>query len=941
MYRQLRNVTDCQKRNSNQISKVKWRSQALSLLGISLFSISLMQLRPVQAQAATDVQTEVTKSQVTDVNSTTQSVPDDQSTDTSKNSVPNKEVSDANHIPAENSLPDNQEKSAGKVKPVTNPEVGAAQSVVPESAPVSAETTSVPANGITDKSSDTASEGAVTSENPTPSNLVVIKNGDRSVQLDNKLKLSVDQASTLGKVTATNSDNFTYNEGTQTATITDPTAADAVTAEYKNVGTYQGKSISAQVTITNILKHTDEHPVPNSNLTVDQIQLTFMPYFEGGIKTYNVGQDEVTIKFFDEAGNQVAINGDGYITVGSLNGPSTSTAGNEYINYGNGSTSTYVTEDSVVKYQTNPLTGSGNAYVGVTNDFKDVLGAPTSENGAVTFQLSGNAFTFLSGTTRYTLKNANHHWSYTLTTFSSATVAPAVIPAPVLTVDKSSAKAGDAVNYTLNQQVNVLGEDTMLRYQSWSEVVTLPTEVNYQQASLLDSTGAVIPSATFTWDAKAHQLTVTLSEDYLQNTMTLNGETYQIKIGTAVNNGVANGEVGPASGQVTIDNGTKDSNGVSTIYVAPVVSVPITTKTMTVHYYKKGTTEKLAPDQTFEVVDGQSYVAPGRKIKGYRVNSQLDTTGIYSGLSEAVYYYTVQKEIVRVYYMYNDPEEGEVAFKVKTLTGVYGSSYSTHALNLLDGGGDWILSKSPRNYKGMFKDKIINVYYYYLIDKAKYIDHEDGSGTYIDWTADGRLAILDEDHSDWSETLVERRNFSRNQYRVTFWNKKGEMVKSGYYGFGKTYILTDRTDGNIYKLKIGKNGSISESVMSSQSGIKYDYVLVSESGKLIKFKESKADKGNLKKEDSNKKAVSRKRNEANRLMADKLGLMRKDEAGNTNFEGEDVIETFDGKSIRTLPQTGDSEIEGMLAKIFGLLISIVVTLLMSLERISRKKGEVK
>ena len=500
----------------------------------------------------------------------------------------------------------------------------------------------------------TTPASAVTPTAATPSNLVVIKNGDSSVQLDNQLKLSVDQTATLQKVTATNPDNFTYDEGSQTATLTDPTDTDAVTAEYKNVGTYRGKAISAQVTINNILKHTDDHPAPNS-LPVNEIQLKFLPYFGGGIETYNVGQDEVTIKFFDEAGNQVAINGDGYITVGSLNGPSTSTAGNEYINYDNASTATYVTEDSVVKYQTNPLTSTGNAYVGTTNDFADVLGAPTSENGAVTFQLSGNAFTFLSGTTRYTLKNANHHWSYTLTTFSSATVAPAVIPTPVLTVDKSSAKAGDTVTYTLDQQVNTLGEDTMLRYQSWSEVVTLPTEVSYQQASLLDSTGAVISEATFAWDAKTHQLTVTLPEDYLQNTMALNGETYQIKIGTTVNNGVVNGEVGPATGQVTIDNGSKASNGVSTVYVAPVVTtkVPMTSKTP-----EKTVTIKILD------VDGLNRVIGVRKISGvvgsqFKINPRTD----------------LGREFV---YSYNDASLSGVYTDNSTITLTYELSYADY-----------------------------------------------------------------------------------------------------------------------------------------------------------------------------------------------------------------------------------------------------------------------
>lgn len=542
-------------------SKRKRDYRYLSLLGASLFSISLMQLNTTTVHADTTAtsQATVVKSQAASSNAASET--------TTTSSV-------ANSAAASTTSSATVQAAAAKADSVTTPSAAASSAASNDSSASTtvantSSTASAAATAASSAAADSQAASSATSSAATASNLVVIKNGDSSVQLDNQLKISVDSAATLKKVTSNNTSSFTYDDATNTVTISNPSSTDTVTAEYGNVGTYLGQAISAQMTISNIVKHTDEHPTP-SNLATDDIQLVFLPNFGGGIKTYNVGQDEVTIKFFDQAGNQVAINGDGYITVGSLNGPSTSTAGNEYINYDDSANATYITESSVVKYQTNPLTGSGNAYVGISNDFTDVLGAPTSENGAVTFQLSGNVFTFLSGTTRYTLKNANHHWSYTLTTFSSATVAPAVIPTPVLAVDKSSAKAGDTVTYTLDQQVNTLGEDTMLRYQSWSEVVTLPTEVSYQQANLLDSTGNVIADATITWDENAHQLTVTLPEDYLQNTMTLDGETYQVKMATTVNGNVINGEVGSALGQVTIDNGDKSSNNVSTVYVAPV-----------------------------------------------------------------------------------------------------------------------------------------------------------------------------------------------------------------------------------------------------------------------------------------------------------------------------------------------------------------------------------
>ncbi|QCZ46665.1 hypothetical protein [Levilactobacillus brevis] len=539
------------------------RAKYLGLLGISLFSFSLLQSQSTTAHAAT--------------NSLDQS------------SV----VSDASQEKTYTGIPkSNTLKSADSNGQVSTESTGTGSStgIVSDATKVEksvTETTSVNDATGTDSSdnvtSGTNSTGANNDQtgiaDPTkptvadPKNLVVIKKNDSTVHLDNQLKISTDSVANIKKVTASNPDNSAYNDTTKTVTITDPTATDMVTAEYGVVGTYQGKNVTAKVTVGNLVKHTEDHPAP-SNLPANEVQIKFHPDFGGGIETYNVAQDEVTIAFFDEQGNPIIINKDGYITVGSLNGPSVNTMGNEYVDYDNPNTSVYITEDSVVQYQANPVTNTGDAYVGTSSDFTDKLGAPTSENGAVTFQLAGNSFTFLNGTTRYTLKNKNHHWSYALTTFNSATVAPAQTPKPVLSVDKTSAKAGDVVNYQLDQQVNTLGEDTLLRYQSWIQTVTLPSEVTYQQANLLDSNGNVISDALITYDSKTHQVSVTLPSDYLQSTMPLTGETYSLKIKTRVNAGVSNGENGSASGASTIDKAANVSDNVDTVYVAPITEVP-------------------------------------------------------------------------------------------------------------------------------------------------------------------------------------------------------------------------------------------------------------------------------------------------------------------------------------------------------------------------------
>lgn len=545
------------------------RAKYLGLLGVSLFSFSVLHNQAITTYADTG---DTIRSSV--VNDGSQEKKSSGGSEDSSQKISN----------SDSQVTDTNSDSTGKTNASDTSKI---QSPVTKSALIndtsgsdgSDDTANTGTNGAGRVSSIGVNDGQVETEDTTtpvvaaPKNLVVIKKNDSSVHLDNQLKISTDSTANIKKVTSSNPDNSTYDDTTKIVTITAPTATDAVTAEYGVVGTYRGKSVTAKVTINNLVKHTEDHPAP-SNLPANEIQIKFHPDFGGGIETYNVAQDEVTIAFFDEQGNQVTIDNDGYITVGSLNGPSTSTMGNKYVNYDNPNTSTYITEDSVVQYQANPVTGTGDAYVGTSSDFTDKLGAPTSENGAVTFQLSGSSFTFLNGTTRYTLKNSNHHWSYALTTFNSATVAPAIVSAPALSVDKDLARSDETVNYTLSQQVNALGEDTMLRYQSWSEVVTLPTEVSYRQATLLDSTGTEINDAVFSWNSEMHELAVTLPEDYLQYIMPLNGETYQLKINMLVNNNVINGDIGKAFGRASIDDIEKSSNSVGTMYVAPVIMTP-------------------------------------------------------------------------------------------------------------------------------------------------------------------------------------------------------------------------------------------------------------------------------------------------------------------------------------------------------------------------------
>jgi len=256
----------------------------LGLLGISLFSLSLSQLKPVNAHAdSTGEQTEVI------ADSSIQS-----SKPASENSSNGESTSQSN-LNDTSSGSDNGSSMAldsgdKNIQSNNNNVNTAMDNVQTPKLPIS-NTKTLKRNNL------------IRSDAPTPSNLVVIKNGDSSVQLDNKLKLSVDQTPTLGKVMATNSDNFTYDEGTQTAIITNPTATDAVTAEYKNITIHQVGSKDMSSPETTIL-HSGQKVIlylvkgenGKYNLINDGASI-FIKNMNHGSAFYTRGNDSVQMAF--------------------------------------------------------------------------------------------------------------------------------------------------------------------------------------------------------------------------------------------------------------------------------------------------------------------------------------------------------------------------------------------------------------------------------------------------------------------------------------------------------------------------------------------------------------------------------------------------------------------------------------------------------------------
>ncbi|MBY7146386.1 hypothetical protein I2491_06310, partial [Levilactobacillus brevis] len=160
-------------------------------------------------------------------------------------------------------------------------------------------------------------------------------------------------------------------------------------------------------------------------------------------------------------------------------------------------------------------------------------------------------------------------------------MAPAKLPDANLKADKQTANNGETVTFTLSQPVNILGQDTLLRYQTWQESMVLPVGVTYQSATLQDANGNSVEGKV-TFDVKTRTVTFTADSDYLQNKMAMMGETYKLVATTIVSNDVVDGTVGTATAEKSIDEVTQANMTTSVQF--------INKRTLIVHYYKQGTT---------------------------------------------------------------------------------------------------------------------------------------------------------------------------------------------------------------------------------------------------------------------------------------------------------------------------------------------------------------
>lgn len=308
---------------------------------------------------------------------------------------------------------------------------------------------------------------------------------------------------------------------------------DEISVKYKKVGTYLNEKVDVKVTFKNIKL------LKSPNNAWDDLKLSLNENLYNGFFVNNASSFEMEITFYDQTNKEINLDSS-YITFNSLNE-------SEFADRAVPDTTLkdYTTHDSIVKYD-NVASVNRNVYVGKggtipnvsenpvpDNFFEDVLGAPTFKRGTVSFEVKGTKQNFIVG-------SGNNRLWFTLNSATLFNVQPEkptkkVIDLSGKDINKVQVRHGQEISYLITQKVNILGQDLLEKYKKFIITDSLPKEVTYLSAELVDEKGTVIPNAgTISLDKDSNTLTFTGNDHLLKDVMVYEGESYSLKVNVRV-----------------------------------------------------------------------------------------------------------------------------------------------------------------------------------------------------------------------------------------------------------------------------------------------------------------------------------------------------------------------------------------------------------------------
>ncbi|MBR3198405.1 MAG: isopeptide-forming domain-containing fimbrial protein [Bacilli bacterium] len=331
----------------------------------------------------------------------------------------------------------------------------------------------------------------------------------------------------------------------------------AIKITYPKVGTYEGKDIGLKATYT-VYKYragANQSIGEEANGYVGIV--VAIPYNFSAVGTgfFNSEYEKISYDFFYVSNDTSVDVKNTYMTFNSLNYYA-SIDNNESIFFGEEMASrisnvyTYEKTNNFNIYQNNGTSPSGIAYSLAISPISEA-GPTPQDDPFCDAEIGKECYLYNSASIKY-----NGKLEYTIGSYNSTTGLPnsaiwyepssAIMNGekpvdPVKYINKTNSrvkkaeyKIGDQVVFEVDQKVNTLKKDILVRYNAFKMIDELPEEVDYVSAKLYDKDGKEVTKGTATYDETAHKVTWTASDEFLTY-MPLKGETYTLKVTAKVN----------------------------------------------------------------------------------------------------------------------------------------------------------------------------------------------------------------------------------------------------------------------------------------------------------------------------------------------------------------------------------------------------------------------
>ncbi|KRL93644.1 MucBP domain-containing protein [Levilactobacillus hammesii] len=249
-----------------------------------------------------------------------------------------------------------------------------------------------------------------------------------------------------------------------------------------------------------------------------------------------------------------------------------------------------------------------------------------------------------------------------------------------------------------------------------------------------------------------------------------------------------------------------------------------TAGTITVHYYQKGTTHRLAPDDELSVTTGQTYAATPKAIRHYRLVNQVTTTGTYSDQAAAYFYYETKTYQVKIKYqvklsasdqVFAGTKSSAVTWKTKVLQVPYGQPYTIPVLNFEDDGLYVIKKQLPKSLTGIMGDQTRHVTISYgSLSVRTVFNRQNDSLIHYSTDPNGVLRYAELDENEASHTLL-MFTFPQNGKRIEvemISNISGDHTQKFDLAEGQKVTVT-LLDGSRHIIRV-KNGVIYDRLLT-------------------------------------------------------------------------------------------------------------------------------